>query len=160
RTVGASAGRLTSLTAGEVVSLTVDARSVGSISAVGNAYAGLFGNVSSTTLTLRGNAGGTTAQALGSLTAQRQIGILNLTTMAGNVGSITAGRNLSTAIVVLLGASAGDLGTIQAANWSNVQLTARSVQTAKAVIAPLTTPDSSFLQGDITSSIILAYLDN
>src|SRR5262249_33814598 len=66
----------------------------------------------------------------------------------------------ATAVITLLGASTGALGSIQAANWSSVQLTARTIQTVKAVSVPLTAPDSGFLQGDITSSIIRAYLDN
>jgi hypothetical protein len=155
-----------SITAGLISSFTLNARLLTAISAIGNATAGLFGDISGATLTLLGMPSGApvyTGVALGSLKTTRNLQSSTVTVVDGSLTSVSVGRSITTSSIVLLN-KAGTLGTLTAAEWIHSgsgadTLTAASIGTIAITGYPLTLPSSPLIIGDMQRVNILAFVN-
>jgi hypothetical protein len=149
-------GRFTTIKVGRWDNTDLDAKSVGSLKAIGNATAGEFGDILDSSFMLRGNLAGL---ALGTLSASGTVDTNTFVLTNGGVTTFTAARGLADSTITLSDATLGNLKSISAGFWNNTDLTARTVGTLKVTGAPQVGPASSLLVGDVTSSAILAFLD-
>lgn len=150
-------GNLKSITAGRWQSSNVDARTVGTLKVTGNFPAGLFGDFTGSTVTVRGNNNGI---GLMTFDAQGNVSSSLFDIQHGNATTIKAGRTLGSTSVLLLDPLFGNLGTIQAGDWSSgVNVVAKTIGTVASVGAAATGPASPLLLGNIASDTITAYLN-
>lgn len=160
-------GTITAGTIGNAVptaGLTLNARLLTSISAVGNLPAGIFGDIISSTVTILGNPVGApafTGIGIGTVTAARNLTNSGFTVVNGSMTSVTVGYQMTTDDVLLLN-TGGTLGTLTAGAW-NGQLTrglvAQSIGTIGIKGAPAVVPNSALLIGNLANVNILAFLN-
>jgi hypothetical protein len=157
-TITAAGGAIGSVTAGEFSSVlndttTIDARSLGTLKTVGNLAAGLFGDVNHLQVTLRGNAGGTAAVALGSFSASGAVASSTFDLQNGGLTSFTVGRQIQDSKFTLGDGLTGNLGSIRAGDWQFTDLTARTVGSLTVAGVPAAFSRSGPLQGNLTGRI-------
>jgi hypothetical protein len=154
------------ITAGLINTLTLNARILTTISAVGNAPAGIFGDILGSVVILQGMPTGApiyTGVALGTLSATRNlqnsvVGIYN-----GSLTTVSIARSINTSNILLVN-NAGKLGSLTAAEWIHAgagadQLVAQSIGSVAITGAPLTVPSSSLIIGDMQRVNILAFVN-
>ncbi len=150
-------GNLKSITAGKWSATNVDARTIGTFKITGNLPAGLFGDFSGSTVTLRGNNAGL---GLATFDARGNVSASTFDVQNGNVTSLIVGRQLGSTSVKLADAAFGNLGTIQAADWAGgVSVLAKTIATVASVGAAAVAPASPLLLGGIVGDTITAYLN-
>jgi hypothetical protein len=148
-------GTLKAVTAGRLASATIDARSVGTLTVKGNLAAGLFGDVTNSTVTARGNALGV---GIGTVSASGSVTGSTFDVQSGNLTTFKVGRQFGSSTVRLPDPAFGTLGTIQAGDWqSGVSVLAETIGTAASVGAAAVAPASPLLLGGIVSDTITAY---
>jgi hypothetical protein len=158
-------GGITTITAGAVKESTLDARSIGTLKVVGNLSDQLFGDFLSSTVTLTGTAGMTTA-ALGSFSTTRDVGTdpnnfsapsSSFTITNGGIGTFTVGGKLSNTTIDVQSATNGNVGTISAAQWEFSPLTARTIGTIKVTGRAAATASTQAFNGDLLESTMIAF---
>ena len=83
---------VTSIAAADISNLNLTAKYLGSLSANGDAKAGIAGNISFTTINLTGDDGTAAKNGLKTLTAKGNVQFSQFDVKAGNVGSVKVGR--------------------------------------------------------------------
>jgi hypothetical protein len=150
-------GNLKTLTAGRWQSTNVDAQTIGTLKVTGNLPAGLFGDFTGSTITVRGNTG---VLGLGTFDAQGSVLASTFDIQNGDVTLFKAGRQISSTTVRLTDAAFGNLKTIQAGDWGNgVNVLAKTLGTVASVGAPAIQPASPLLLGGMNTDTITAYLN-
>jgi len=154
-------GAIKTITAGAIQNINIDAKILGTLSAVGNASAGLFGDIVGTptnVITIQGtpNFAGV---ALGAITATRNLQGNIVQVENGSLTTVSAGRSIDSSSFVVL---SGTVGTVSAAEWihlgaGNDILVARSIGSVSITGAALATPSSAPVIGDMQRVDILAY---
>ncbi len=161
----ASGGAITSITAGQWPGSNLTAKSVGTWKITGNLAAQMLGDFTSSTVTLTGVAGSTTA-TLGTFSTTHDVISNSFTIVNGSVTGFFVGSTSATAAAVgslqdtditLESATAGNLGAITAGEWQSSDVTAETIGTAKVWGRPATAASTSALKGDILDSDILAF---
>lgn len=150
-------GNLKAVSAASWQTLSIDARSIGTLKATGNLAAGLFGNFTSASVTVRGNNGGI---GLATFDAQGAVLGASFAIQHGNLTTFKAGRALDSVSISLPDAAFGNLGTIQAGEWANnVTVLAKTIGTLASVGAAAVNPASPLLTGGMSGDTITAYLN-
>jgi hypothetical protein len=155
-TATASSGAIALLTVGSwgaSGATSVDAKSIGTLSAIGNVPAQIFGDFLAGTVTLHGTPNATSA-TLGALSASRNVFGMTFQIDNGSVGSFTVARQLAGGSITASSAVAGTIGAIQAGQWQSFNVTALSIGTLRVTGAALTGPSSPALNGDLVTSNI------
>jgi hypothetical protein len=174
-------GSIASLTAGAINGLNLDAKVVGSISAIGNAAAGLFGDFIGAngfnTITIHGMPTGApvfTGVGLGVINTTRNLGgagggqSVKVTVENGSLTTVSVGYSMTNSSILLL-SNAGILGSLSAGEWIGSApagidglsgLVAYTVPTFAIRGAPLALPSSPLLIGDLRNVNILAFAGN
>ncbi len=154
-------GNLKSITAGAWQATNVSARTIGSLKVIGNLADGLFGNFSTSLVTLSNSGTGTPGAALGTFSASGSVSSSTFTAQRGGLTTFTVGWQLGSTTIRLTDTAFGNLGTIQAGDWSSgVTVLARTIGTVASVGAAAVGPASPLLLGGIVSDTITAYLDS
>ncbi len=162
--VSAVTSSVGTLTAAAFSSLTLNARLLTTLSAVGNLPFGIFGDIGSATVTVQGNATGAPVFAgvgLGTVTAAHDVTSSSFTVINGSLTTFTVGYQMSSTDILLLN-NAGILGSVTAGAWSgqlNRGLVAQSIGsiTTKGVAAA--TASSPLLIGNLSGVNILAFVN-
>jgi hypothetical protein len=174
-------GSMASLTAGAINGLNLDAKVVGSINAVGNEDAGLFGDLIGATgfntITIHGMPNGApvfTGVGLGVLKTARNLGAsgtgqsVRLTIENGSLTTASVGYSITNSSILVL-SNSGILGSLTAGEWIGsapatadglTGLVAFTVPTLTITGAPLALPSSPLLIGDLRSVNIVAFAGN
>jgi hypothetical protein len=163
------------ITAGVINGLKLDARLVTSISAVGNAAAGIFGDIIGAagfnTLVVHGMPNGApifTGVGLGTLNATRNLGGaaagqgITVDVIDGSLTGVAVGYQMTNDDILLL-SNAGKLGSLTAGAWSGQAgrgLVAQSIGALTIKGAPLVVPNSPLLIGNLSSVDILAFVNS
>jgi hypothetical protein len=157
-------GNLKAITAGAWQSGNVVVRTIGSLKVIGNLADNLFGNFSGN-VSVSDIGTGTAGVALGTFSASGSVSSSTFTVSRGSLTTFTVGRQLGSTTVRLTDTAFGNLGTIQAGDWtSGVFVLARTIGTVASVGAAATSPASPLLLGGISGvsgnpDIIRAFLD-
>jgi hypothetical protein len=149
----AAGGAIGSITAGEFSSFLIDARSLGSLKTVGNLTVGLFGDVDHLQVTLRGNAGGAAALALGSFSASGNVDHSTFELQSGNLARFIVARQIQQSTITLGDPQTGTLTYISAGDWYFTNLTARAVGSLTVTGVPAAFSHSGPLAGDLSGRI-------
>jgi len=157
--VGATVGSIISVTAGDILNWTVDAKSLGTLKTTGNLSATLFGDIVGVNFTLHGLTG-STAVALGSLSTPGSINNSILDIQNGNVGTVSALQKFEHSTLSLDDGSTGNLTSITAGIWQTANLIAKTVGSLTVTGVPQAFPRNGFLAGDMTASTIDVYGTN
>src|SRR5262249_6769463 len=148
-------GTLKAVTAGRLTVSTLDARSIGTLTVKGNLTAGLFGDVTGSTMAARANALGV---GIGTVSASGSVAGSTIDVQSGNLTKFVVGRQLGSTTVRLPDPAFGTLGGIQAGDWtSGVAVLAETIGTVASVGAVAVLPASPLLLGGIASDTITAY---
>jgi hypothetical protein len=149
-------GAITTITDGAWNSATLNAKSVTTWTTIGNLAAQLFGAFTSGTVHLTGTPG-SSAATLGtfSTTSDMTTGS-SFTIDNGGVTSIAVGGRLADTNINLASLLAG-LGTITAAQWDSVDVTARSIGTLKSTGRAAALAATAAFNGDINDSAITTF---
>ena len=134
-----ASGALAALTAvsinsafGSNLPSVIQAASVGTFQITGSTALGDVGDVSNLTLTLTGNAGGSTALALGMLSVAGDLSSADITADNGNLGVLSVGRQLSSSTITAAAASkSGGIGAIIAGDVNGLTIGAKALGTLK-----------------------------
>ena len=152
-------GAIAKLVAGAWDELTLDAKTAGTIAAVGNVAGALFGDFSGGVV-LHGSPG-FSGVALGALNASHNMPDTSVLVENGSITAIAVGRSMGDVDIRAIG-TAGAIKSITAAEWiapdDSDNLVARNIGTLKITGAPLTAP-GGFLAGDFTKVNVLTFLN-
>jgi hypothetical protein len=152
------------ITAGVINTLTLNARLLTSINAIGNAPAGIFGDIGSATVVIEGNPNGAasfTGVGLGTVKTARNLQNSSFTVVNGSMTTVSVGYQMSNDDVLLLN-NAGKLGSVTAGAWNgqlNTGLVAQSIGSITTSGVPQVGPSSPLLIGDLGGVNILAFVN-
>jgi hypothetical protein len=145
--------------------LALNARLLTSLNAIGNATAGIFGDINSSTVFIQGMPNGApifTGVGIATVKATRNVQNSSVTVVNGSLTTVSVGYQMSNDDILLLN-NAGKLGSLTAGAW-NGQLTsglvAQSIGTMTIKGAPLVVPSSPLLIGNLTNVNILAFVNS
>jgi hypothetical protein len=148
-------GALKAVTAGRLASATLTGRSIGTLTVKGNLPAGLFGDITGSTVTGTSNAAGV---GIGTVSASGSVTGSTFDVQSGNLTTFTVGRQLGSSTVRLSDPAFSTLGTIQAGDWtSGDTVLAKTIATVASIGAAALAPASPLLLGGIVSDTITAY---
>jgi hypothetical protein len=148
-------GNLKALSAGEWNGVSITSRTVGTLKSAGNLKAGIFGDFTSSGVTLSGNTAGV---ALKTFEAKGSVNNSDFDIQNGNVTSFKVARELNGTEIDLTDPAFGNLGLIQAGQWTNGTIVmAKTIGTLASVGASAVAPASPLLLGDIDEVTIVAY---
>lgn len=155
-----TSGSITSLTVGRIINLTVNAKRIGSISAVANPALQQFGDLTLSTFNLSGNDGTKAKNAIGKVTASRNIQGINFTLRSGNIPSIAAGYTASANNWTFFDSTAGRLGSFTAGESLTNIITAESVGVISVKGAKQSPITSAALNGNMSGNIITTFRES
>jgi hypothetical protein len=165
--VNSTVGTITAGTIGNTVptaGLTLNARLLKSISAIGNLPDGIFGDILQSTVTILGNPVGApafTGVAIATVNAARNLTGTTFTVVNGSLTTFTVTYQMSNDDVLLLNKS-GVLGTLTAGAWNGQAsrgLVAQSIGTLAFKGAAAVVPNSPLLIGNFTGVNLLAFVN-
>lgn len=147
-------GNVSSISASKVNTLALNARSLSTMNVGLNLGAGLLGDVALATIRVTGNLAGV---GIGTFAAAGPVSGSTWTSTGGTITRVTSARTISSSTLTVSDPTFGKLGTFQAASFSGVNATARTIDLINASGAKAVGPASQFILGTFSGGGILAY---
>jgi fibronectin-binding autotransporter adhesin len=163
--VSAANSKVGTITAGLINGLTLNARLLTSVSAIGNVAAGIFGDIVAATTIIQGMPNGSpifTGVGIGTIKAARNLANSSFTVVNGSLTTVSVGYQMSSDDILLLN-NAGKLGSLTAGAWNSQMsrgLVAQSIGTITIKGAPEVVPFSPILIGNLSGVNIVAFVNS
>jgi hypothetical protein len=162
--VNSKVGTITAGLIGGTLGFTLNARLLTSMSAIGNAAAGIFGDILSASAIIQGSPVGTanyTGVGIGTVNAAHNLQNSSFTVVNGSMTTVAVGYQMTSDDVLLLN-NAGKLGALTAGAWNGQLgrgLVAQSLGSITIKGVPQAAPTSPLLIGNLANVNILAFVN-